>query len=158
MKKLLLLMALVFSFIVGFTSSICLSEANYEIPLNDVINREKISPSDMIKENQIKIYDDKVVIYVDNPQWASYIDTNSMDPVLDSGANGLEMVPQSPNDVNIGDIATYSYKDDLVVHRVIDKKFENDSYWYLFKGDNNSTSDGWIEFNDIKYVTWGVIY
>lgn len=157
MKKLLILMALLVSFAIGFTSSVYLAEANYESPAS-IIDSERLSPSDIIDENQIKIYKDKIVIHVDNPQWASYVDTNSMDPVLDSGANGFEFEVKNHSDVNVGDIATYLSDEGLIVHRVVDKKFEDGKYWYLFKGDNNSIADGWIEFNDIKYVTWGVIY
>lgn len=161
MKKIILLMVLIVGFGLGFISSAYLiaDTSNYETPLSPILDREKLSPYDIIKEDQIKVYKDRVVIYIDNPKWAAYTDTNSMDPLIDKGANGLEFVPQSPNEIHIGDIATYQSDEGLIVHRVIDKNIDEEgNTWYLFKGDNNSLDDGWIEFKDIKYVTWGIIY
>ena len=79
---------------------------NPENPL--MINpKELISPSDIIKENQIVIYEDRIVIFIPHAKWSRYADTNSMDPILDKGANGLQIIPNSAEEIHIGDIVTY---------------------------------------------------
>ena len=124
-------------------------------------SNEKISPSDRIKDSQIFVYEDRIVIYIENANYAIYADTNSMDPVLDKGMTGIEVVPFSENDVKLGDIITYNpeWTKDLVVHRVIEIG-EDKQGWYAYaKGDNSSVIDpGKIRFEQVKYILVGVIY
>lgn len=157
MKKLAILAILVF--LSGWFSSAAYSQ-NSESPF-DVKPREIISPSDIIKENQIVVYDDRIVIYVNNPIWSKYSDTNSMDPVLDKGANGLQIIPDSADDIHIGDIITYEpdWSDKLIVHRVIYIGEDNEGWYAVTKGDNSDKTDpGKIRFNKIRYLLIGVIY
>ncbi len=122
---------------------------------------EVISPSDSISENQIQVYDDRVVIYMDNAFLAEYLDTNSMDPVLDTGANGLLVIPKSEGDIRVGDIVSYQPDDiaDLVVHRVTSIGTDSLGTYYTLKGDNNRSSDpGKVRFDQIRYKTLGIIY
>lgn len=158
MKRLILITILVF--LLGWLSSNVYS-GNYETPLN-VTPREIMSPSDIIKEKQIVIYEDRIVIFVENAKMSRYANTNSMDPVLDQGANGLQIVPDSPNNIQIGDIITYEAEwagNKLIVHRVI-KIGQDDEGWYaVAKGDNSTFTDpGKIRFDQIKYLLIGVIY
>ncbi|MFO7797659.1 MAG: signal peptidase I [Promethearchaeati archaeon] len=44
-----------------------------------------------------------------------------------------------------------------VVHRVIDKRFENGTWWFKTKGDDNTIEDPWIPENQIFGVVVGVI-
>jgi len=122
---------------------------------------EIISPHDRIKESQIHIYSDRIVIDVEGASWASYADTNSMDPVLDFGANGLELVPQSEDQLFIGDIAAYRSEitDELIVHRIVEIKEDSEGKCFRFKGDNNTIKDReCVKFEQIKFVLIGVIY
>jgi len=119
------------------------------------------SPHDRIKENQIHIYPDRIVIDVNNAVWASYADTNSMDPIIDIGANGLEIIPESEDDLFIGDIAAYESKitNELVVHRIVKIKEDSQGKIFKFKGDNNLLEDPEdVRFSQIKYVLIGIIY
>ncbi|MEM4245192.1 MAG: hypothetical protein QXR60_03245, partial [Candidatus Nanoarchaeia archaeon] len=130
-----------------------------QFPVNTT--NSKPSPYDRVKESQIHVYDDKVVIDMAEVQWASYADTHSMEPVLKAGANGLELIPQSDSDIYVGDIVAYeaSWSDGLVVHRVIEKGRDEFGTYFILKGDNNSSVDpGKVRFSDIKYVLIGVIY
>ena len=68
---------------------------------------EKDSPGDWIKENQIKVYDNKIIIELKDAEWASFTDTNSMDPVLDETANAIEIIPKSTDGIHVGDIISY---------------------------------------------------
>lgn len=119
------------------------------------------SPHDRISEDQIHIYSDKIVIDVNNASWAQYANTNSMDPILDFGANGLELTPQSEDELFIGDIAAYQSKitNNLIIHRIIDIKEDSKGKYFIFKGDNNKTRDPEkVRFENIKFVLIGVIY
>lgn len=157
MKNLILAGILVF--LLGWLSNSVYSERS-ESPLT-IGPREIISPSDIIKENQIVIHKDKIVINIDNASWTRYADTNSMDPVLDKNANGLQIVPELEDDISIGDIITYKpeWSDKLVVHRVIYTGEDDLGKYFITKGDNSTRTDpGKIRFNQIKYILIGVIY
>lgn len=119
------------------------------------------SPSNHIEESQIHVYKDRIVIDIDDAQWAKFTDTNSMDPVLDKEANSIELKPESPNDVSIGDIISYrsDYTDGLVVHRIIEKEEDEEGIYFTAKGDNNPSEDpGKIRFDQIEGVLVAVIY
>jgi len=122
---------------------------------------ERLSPSDRIKEDQIFVYNDRVVIYIDNPEWARFTDTNSMDPLLDDTANAIEIVPKSPEEIHVGDIISYEseYASGTFIHRVIKTGSDENGWYCTAKGDNNPTEDpGRIRFEQIKRVLVAVIY
>ncbi len=120
---------------------------------------EKTSPSDTIKEDQIKVYSDQVIINVSSAEWSEYADTNSMDPVIDSGANGIVIRPKSEAEIKMGDIVSYQQGADLVVHRIVGIGSDEIGTFYTTKGDNNSASDPEkVRFGQIKYKTIAIIY
>ena len=122
---------------------------------------EKDSPSDWIKEDQIKVYNDKVIINLKDAEWASFIDTNSMDPVLDETANAIQIIPKSTDDIQVGDIISYKsdYADGTIIHRVIRIGNDEKGWYCIVKGDNNQSPDpGKIRFNQIKRVLVAIIY
>src|SRR3989339_1401103 len=104
---------------------------------------EKSSPSDTVKEGQIQVFEDRIVINVSNAGWAGYRDSNSMDPVIDSEANGIVVIPESEDEINVGDIVSYTPagSEDLVVHRIVNVGSDDEGRFYTLKGDNNSSSD-----------------
>lgn len=123
--------------------------------------KERSSPMDRISEDQIHVYDDKVIIDLDNPEWSSFTDTNSMDPVLDKGANAIHIIPQKPSEINIGDIVAYKskYAEGTLIHRVVDIGSDEKGIYYIMKGDNNPENDpGKIRFNQVRRVLVAVIY
>ncbi len=163
MRFKLLFLALVLTFVLGWFSSYVYSNINFssgdELP--SFGTKPRPSPYDRVKESQIDILDDKVIINVPNVQWSSYADTHSMEPVLRAGANGLELIPRSEYDIHVGDIVAYesNLSDGLIVHRIIESGRDEQGIYYLLKGDNNSSVDpGRVRFFDIKYVLIGVIY
>ena len=122
---------------------------------------EKDSPGDWIKEDQIKVYNDKVIINLKDAEWASFIDTNSMDPVLDETANAIQIIPKSTDDIKVGDIISYKsdYADGTIIHRVIRIGNDEKGWYCIVKGDNNQSPDpGKIRFNQIKRVLVAIIY
>jgi len=122
---------------------------------------ERASPSDWIKEDQIKVYNDRVIIDLKDAEWASFTNTNSMDPVLDEKANAIEIIPKSVDDIHVGDIISYNsnYVDGTIIHRVIKIGSDEKGWYCIVKGDNNQSPDpGKIRFNQIKRILVGIIY
>lgn len=163
MRTKLFFSALTLMFIIGWMSSYVYTNvqasSSNEVPSS--ANATSPSPFDRIPESSIHVYPDKVVIDMNDVQWASYADTHSMEPVLKAGTNGLELIPESENDVYVGDIVAYSadWSDGLVVHRIISSGFDASGRYFILKGDNNSSADpGRVRFSQIKYVLVGVIY
>jgi hypothetical protein len=122
---------------------------------------ERASPYDWIKESQIHVYNDKIVIELGDAEWATFTDTNSMDPVFDAGTNAIEVVPTSTKDIHIGDIVSYEseYASGTIIHRVVEIDNDSDGWYCRLKGDNiDQTDPGKVRFNQIKRVVVALIY
>jgi len=152
-------------FLLGFTSANCLNYINYSVEfpyLNSlgigISDNNSVAPSDFVKENQIHIYDDRIVIDIEGASLSQYAPTRSMIPVLDEGSNGIRIVPDSEQEIHVGDIITFKQDNHYIVHRVIEKGRDNKGVYFIAKGDNNNVSDGKVRFSDIKYKTIGVIW
>ena len=117
-----------------------------------------VAPSDIVSEKQIEILDDKIIINLEGASLSRYAATGSMRPVLDKGANGIRIKPKSPEEINVGDIITFREYSKLIVHRVIEKGEDSEGIYFITKGDNNNIVDGKLRFEDIKYITIGVIW
>src|SRR3989344_8203226 len=117
-----------------------------------VLNDDNSAPFDFVKENQIQIYDDKIVIDIRGASISSYAPTGSMLPVLDQGSNGIRIVPKSEAEIHIGDIITFNQDNMLIVHRVIEIGSDSEGTYFITKGDNSPINDGKIRFKDIKYI------
>ena len=123
--------------------------------------KEKDSPYDRIGEDNIHVYNDRIVIDLKDAEWASFTDTNSMDPVIDDGANALQIIPRSADEIHVGDIISYDseYADGTIIHRVIEKGEDDEGIFFRAKGDNNPDKDpGKIRFNQTKRVLVAIIY
>jgi hypothetical protein len=120
---------------------------------------ERISPGDHIKENQIKVYSNKVELEIPNAVWSKFTDTNSMDPFLDQGSNGIEIAPKNESDISIGDIISYQSTDGVIIHRVIGTNKDEQGTYFTVKGDNNPIQDpARVRFSQIKGILVGIIY
>lgn len=120
---------------------------------------EKSSPADHIKENQIKVYNDRVELDINNAVWSKFTDTNSMDPFLDDGSNGIEIIPINESQIKIGDIISYQSNDGVIVHRVIAIGNDEEGIYFIVKGDNNPVQDpNKVRFSQIKGILVGIIY
>jgi hypothetical protein len=150
----------------GITSMSVVDTQN-ELPtltLDDVFvekNPEIASPTDRISEDMIHVYSDNIELDIKNATWARFLDTNSMDPILDKGTNGIEIMPQSADEITVGDIISYNseFADGLIVHRVVEKGFDQKGFYFRVKGDNNPGLDpGKIRFNQVNGVVVALIY
>lgn len=168
MKKEVILIVVVF--IIGFSSSFVFIYLNAYIKYSGKeapssitgfasFLSDKSTPSDRIKESQINVYDNRVVIVLDNATMSSYADTRSMEPLINSYSNGIETIPKSENDLKVGDIVVYENEQGPIVHRVIYIGEDRQGKYFLVKGDNNKFPDEYkIRFAEIKYVLIGILY
>jgi len=123
--------------------------------------REKPSPYDHIKIEQIHIQKDKIIIDIEDARGAEFTDTDSMDPTFDIGANAIQIKPDDSEDLHVGDIVSYrsQFSDGLIVHRIVKIKEDKKGKYFIFKGDNNLFRDpGRIRFAQINKIIVGVIY
>ncbi len=123
--------------------------------------RDKPSPHDWLKEEDISILQDKVILDIENAKWARFSATYSMDPVLDSTSTGIEIIPKSAEDIHVGDIVSYysPIANATVIHRVIEVGEDHLGWYAKFKGDNNALEDpGRVRFSQIKRILVAVIY
>lgn len=155
MLRMIQLILLVIIFLSGF------SIVNiYQKPFS--INAEEIeSPYDRIHENQIEVKSNQVIINIENPEYARFTNTNSMDPILDETANAIEIMPKSENDIHIGDIVSYKSRltNSIIIHRIIKVSKDEKGTYYTLKGDNNKLPDPEkIRFQQIERVLIAIIY
>jgi len=137
------------------------SSVNMPSTLLDNRTDEVPSPSAWITDTQIGVYSKSVILNVEDPQWATFTDTHSMEPVISSRSYAIEVVPKSADQINVGDIVSYKskYADGTIIHRVIQKSSDADGIYFIVKGDNNPTQDpGKIRFDQIQRVVVAIIY
>ncbi|MEK6872337.1 MAG: hypothetical protein AABX16_05525 [Nanoarchaeota archaeon] len=116
------------------------------------------APSNYLSEEQIEVYDDRIVIYINGSSLSHYADSGSMKPLLDAKSNGIRIKPDSVDDISVGDIISFRHNDLLIVHRVIQKGKDEEGVYFITKGDNNILSDGKARFDQIEYKTIGVLW
>ena len=120
---------------------------------------ERKSPQNWLKEYQIHVYQDKVILSLENVQWARVTNTNSMDPLLDEESNVLLITPKNPESIATGDIIAYSTPQGTIIHRVIQRGHDQKGIYYITQGDNALEQDqDLIRFTDIQGVVMGVLY
>jgi hypothetical protein len=163
-SKATLLFAIIASFIFGWAAAsfyIGLPVLGVEKPLAFFEAGEKSSPTDRIKDYNIKAFDDKIVIYVKNPYVAKFADTGSMEPVLDRKSTGIEITPKSSDEIKAGDIISYKQKnsDDTIIHRVVKIGEDSEGWYAVTKGDNNNANDfEKVRFSQVKRILVGILY
>ena len=145
-------------FLSGFVASGIVQNSGIELPAGILQYGSNNVPSDRLTEDNIEIYDNKVVINVEGASISEYADTNSMLPIIDEGANGIRIQPKSEDEIKVGDIISFEQDGMLIVHRVVEIGEDSEGKYFVTKGDNNAFSDGKIRFEQIRYVTIGVLY
>ena len=120
-----------------------------------------LTSSDHVSEDQIDVRGDGIAISLSGKdlRWTKYTNTNSMLPLLDEGYNGLEFVPESRDEIHVGDVISFFYKGENYVHRVIEIGTDEHGWYAITKGDSNKfIDDGKRRFEDVKGVLIGVIF
>jgi len=141
--------AFLFSFVFfGFGDGVVTGFSSYDVE----------APGNWVSEEDIILFEDYIVLRVANATLSNYGDTGSMKPLFDVGANGIRVVPSGESDVEVGDIVSFRQGDFLVVHRVVEKGYDEGGVYFVTQGDNNLIGDSRIRFEEIEYVTVGIIY
>lgn len=141
-------------FIYGFETPFLFSNISNSFGLNS----NDSAPFDFIQEKDIKVYDDKIVINIEGASLSRYAPTKSMIPILDQGSNGIRIRPDSKEDIHIGDIISFRQDNMLIVHRVVEIGNDEQGIYFITKGDNNNIVDGKVRFEDVEFITIGVIW
>lgn len=157
------MMKTLISFWLGFTTCALLAYfyaySGISIPLADTnTNNQAQAPTDYIQEEEIQIYEDKIILDIQGASISRYAPTGSMKPLLDEGANGIRIEPKTEKEIQTGDIISYKKGNTLIIHRVIEKGTDEKGTYYITKGDNNIANDGKIRFKDIQYKTIGILW
>ena len=132
-------------------------EQGKEMPYS-VSGAEIYSPGDWIAKEQIKLYNNSVLLKIENATIAGFTDTNSMDPVIDKHANSIEIIPIKDK-LKIGDIVSYEFEGKKIIHRIVNISEDENGTYYVMKGDNNRYNDkNKIRFERISGVVVGILY
>ncbi len=116
------------------------------------------APFDFISEEDISIYEDKIIINIKNYTLSRYDSSESMIPVFSESTTGVGIKPNSEEDIHVGDIISFRQEDIMIVHRVVEKGVDDKGYFFITKGDNNILGDGKIRFSEIDSVLVALIY
>ena len=136
-----------------------LSVTETQIPATLLGGQENSSPSDWVKEDQIQVYPQRVVLDIPGAKWAGFTNTNSMDPFIDETANAIEITPSNPDAIQVGDVIAYQTSYGVLIHRVIEKGVDEEGIYYVVKGDNNRFQDPLkVRFDEVQGVVVAVIY
>ncbi len=130
---------------------------------NSGVPREKPSPADRLKLENVHVTDSMVVIDGVSGrsfETAIFTDTNSMDPLIDDGTQAIQIVPLSAADISVGDIISYdSGAYGIIIHRVVSIGNDSQGWYAIVKGDNNTSSDPVkVRFSMVRRVLVGVLY
>ncbi len=130
-------------------------------------NFGRLTPKDRVKEEQIKVYKDKIVLKIKNAEWSKFGNTNSMIPFLDENSNAIQIKPKTEKELKEGDIISYSYtiidekrtRKEIIIHRIIKIGYDEKGWYAITKGDNNKKEDPEkVRFSQVKRVLVAIIY
>jgi hypothetical protein len=136
------------------------SLAYTDVPLGNNHPIDQLSPGDWIKEEEILVTNDRVIINIKNAKWAKFADTKSMDPVFDQGNFAIQVIPKIEQ-LQLGDIISYrpKNKDFLIIHRIIEMGEDEEGWYVITKGDNNPKPDPErVRADQVEKVVVGIIY
>lgn len=142
-----------------FVSLILLITVGAGCYLLGTYSESNIEYYDWVKEEDVHVYDDNVVIDVPDLAHGHVLGTGSMLPTVSGNCTLLYHVPPNENEINIGDIITFTKGEKLIIHRVIKKSRDEKGMYYITKGDNNWVRDGGkVYFKNVHYVVVGILY
>ena len=121
---------------------------------------EKQSPADRLQDSDINVFANSVRIDIKNAKWRDYIDSNSMDPLIDEGTTTIEIKPKNEDEIKVGDIIAYNVEgyDYAFVHRVVEIGQDAEGFYFITKGDNYYKEDSKVRFSQVKGIVVGILY
>ena len=95
------------------------------------------------------------------------VGSHSMNPEIHKGDAVIYKKVHKDSDIKEGDVLVFDVDGTLIVHRLIEKREENGTIYYVTKGDNNNASDdvsitiddvkGIVSFK-IRYIAYPSVY
>ena len=121
---------------------------------------EKQSPGDRIEDSDVYVGSGQVRIDISNAKKREYIDSNSMDPLIDEGTTTIEIKPKNEDEIKVGDIIAYDMGgfDYAFVHRVVEIGQDAEGFYFITKGDNYYKEDSKVRFSQVKGIVVGILY
>lgn len=156
--------ALLIVFIVGwFANSIYSEVFTFEEIPKAVDKIDNVAPGDHVKEKDVEVYDDKIVLnmpFKDKKYgWSRYAASGSMKPTLKEGHNGLEILKPDLEDINEGDILSYRFGKEIIVHRIVKLGYDDKGWYAITKGDANQKEDPYLVREDqIEALTIALVF
>ena len=118
-----------------------------------------VSPSDRINMDNVQVFSDRAIIDMDDLIFAKIKDTHSMEPVLNSGSISLELPPDVPSNIKVGDIISFEQEGKVIIHRVVLVGEDPEGWFAATKGDNNEEPDpSKVRFDSVKGIVVGILY
>ena len=161
------ILAILIAFALGWTSSLLVDTTPIVEQAQETIEifsnpKDVPSPSDILKDKDIHVLPNRVEIDIAGVIPVVFTDTNSMDPVIDIGTTALELTVTDPNDIQVGDIVSYETPlapGTVVIHRVVEIGEDEEGLYFIFKGDNNPTTDpDKVRPSQLKRRVIGLLY
>ncbi len=151
--------------IIVLTFSIAIASYEKSKPIENptsnsfMILHDKADPKDRISEEKIQVYNDRVIIKLDNPEWSRFSDTKSMEPVIYQGANAIQISPKNEKDLQEGDIISFETEYGIIIHRIVKIGTDQKGWYAITKGDNAPVNDSEkVRFEQVKRVVVAIIY
>jgi hypothetical protein len=162
-KKRMALTRYFFVFCLGFLSCLFLGYiffySGVEMPFGTgFVIGDVGAPSTWVADEEIILFDNEVLLRIENVSMSRYASTGSMLPTLGRNSRGLVVVPRDVGQVGVGDIVSFRDFGRLIVHRVVEKGTDEEGVYFITKGDNSDFLDGKIRFEDIEHVLIGILY
>lgn len=112
-----------------------------------------------LEDEDIEVFEDSIKVLMPNLRVAKIAHTGSMNPVLTEDAHTIEILPKSYGDIKKGDIISYEYEDQIIIHRVSFTSFDADGWYAKTRGDSNDVEDPYkVRFSDIAGLVIGILY
>ena len=161
MRFLVVGVALVIFLSVAIAAIVNANEKDTNAFCQELSNKEKPSPSDRIKDSDFSSINNKTTINHNSAKLRRYIDSNSMDPLIDEGTTTIEITPKKEDEIKTGDIISYKITgyDYALVHRVVAIGNDEDGIYFVTKGDNYYKEDPYrVRFSQVEGIVVGILY
>jgi signal peptidase I len=120
---------------------------------------EVIGPKHRILKEQVKVNSNNAIIEVKDLVLARFTKSGSMLPTITADSLALEIIPNSSEEIQVGDVISYFYNNKMIIHRVLEIGFDEDGWYAITKGDNVKTIDPEkVRFNMVQRVLVGILY
>ncbi|MEM3154376.1 MAG: signal peptidase I [Candidatus Woesearchaeota archaeon] len=142
-------------FILGFSLHAVPLPAETRLATTDA----EVESTQRIPFESIKVYADRVEIGYAGLNYAT-VNSNSMAPIITDKSVVFEKVPESPDEIKVGDVISFYEPSEnaIVLHAVIEVLDANEGTFYKTKGLANPEADPWlVPYDNVKGIMVGTV-